>query len=400
MKKQVKLSTKIMMGGLLPFIIITVFAVSAFMTATYVKKSVKSAKEQLAFIIDSVMMGDQQEQFINTMSGIEKSVNNFALWMIILGTAAFAATLVVVLLVSNSVTKPLKKIIAEMSEGSHQLSNTASVLTETSSNVAFGASKQASSVEEVVASLEEISSMVKMTAESTREFSKKVADTHAAAVNGKGAMDGMNGTMLRIKESSDQTVKVIKAIEEIAFQTNLLALNAAVEAARAGDAGKGFAVVADEVRNLAKRSSDAAKNSAALILGSQSKADEGVQKSSEVSADLLAITSNIEKIKSIIGDLAKASDEQASGIQEINTTMAEMDRITQGNASGADDAANATRELLEQSGKLDRIIGELITMVNGSAVKTIHDTPSVSETNEVKPSVQAARVTRAAARVN
>src|SRR5690606_549888 len=161
----------------------------------------------------------------------------------------------------------------------------------------------------------------------------------------------------KIKGSADQTAKIVKTIDEIAFQTNLLALNAAVEAARAGDAGKGFAVVAEEVRSLAQRSAEAAKSTAELIEGSVKNAEAGVRLSDEVARQLGDIVAGAEKVSDIVAEIAAASAEQAKGIGQINGAISQINQITQQNAANSEQSAAAAEELSAQAGQLADMVG-------------------------------------------
>jgi hypothetical protein len=269
-------------------------------------------------------------------------------------------------LVTRSIVGPLNTVITGLRSGSNQVQSASSQVASSSQQMAQGASEQASSLEETSASLEEMASMTKQNADSAGQANSMTSDAQSAAKKGLTAMTEMTEAIDKIKGSSDETAKIIKTIDEIAFQTNLLALNAAVEAARAGDAGKGFAVVAEEVRNLAQRSAEAARNTASLIEESQQNADNGVQVSREVADILSQIVEQVEKVTQLVGEVASASNEQAQGIEQVNTAVSQMDQITQSNAANSEEAASASEELSAQSTELNEMVIQLAAVVGGN----------------------------------
>jgi methyl-accepting chemotaxis protein len=172
--------------------------------------------------------------------------------------------------------------------------------------------------------------------------------------------------MEEISKAGDETSKIIKTIDEIAFQTNLLALNAAVEAARAGEAGAGFAVVADEVRNLAMRAADAAKNTAELIEGTLKRVKDGSALVNTTNGAFAEVADRTAKVGELVSEIAAASNEQAQGIDQVNTAVAEMDKVVQQNAASAEESASASEEMSAQAEQMKGMVGELVALVGGS----------------------------------
>jgi len=266
--------------------------------------------------------------------------------------------------------KPMSDIISGLTKVAGQVGEASSHLSTNSGKMADGASAQASSLEETSASLEEMASMSRQNADNAREANTLSDQASGTAEKGNAAMSRMSQAIDDIKTSSDETAKIIKTIDEIAFQTNLLALNAAVEAARAGEAGKGFAVVAEEVRNLAQRSAEAARNTNILIEESQKNAGNGVQVSKEVAELLVGIVSGIQKVTGLVNEIAVASDEQARGVEQITSAMSQMDKVTQANASNAEQTGSASEELNSQARDLNQVVQRLQTIVGGQNSST------------------------------
>ena len=278
--------------------------------------------------------------------------------------------------ITRSITGPVRRVIQGLAQGSDQVSSAANQVSASSQQMAQGASEQASSLEETSASLEEMGSMTRQNADNAEQANGMMREAHDAANQGREAMGRMSEAIFKIKKSSDETAKIIKTIDEIAFQTNLLALNAAVEAARAGDAGKGFAVVAEEVRGLAQRSAEAAKNTSELIAGAQENADNGVGVSEEVGQVLERIAESVEKVTQLIAELSSASGEQAQGIDQINSAMAQIDQVTQSSAASSEEAASASEELSAQATELNDMVMALTRIVGGgNGEKTLKALP-------------------------
>jgi methyl-accepting chemotaxis protein len=286
---------------------------------------------------------------------------------IIIGLGGSALVVVVVyLLISRLFTRPANHIIEVLDRSAHQVASASGQVAQSSQQMAEGANEQASSLEETSSSLEEMASMTRQNAENAKQVSSMADDAQSAVRKGRDSMARMSKAIAEIKASSDETAKIIKTIDEIAFQTNLLALNAAVEAARAGDAGKGFAVVAEEVRNLAQRSAEAAKHTAVLIEESEQNAENGVAVCEEVGGILNEITGDVEKVTQLIGEVSAASNEQAQGIEQVNSAVAQMDEVTQSNAANAEESASASEELSAQAKDLNDMVDALVLLVDGS----------------------------------
>ena len=269
-------------------------------------------------------------------------------------------------LITRTTNKALTRIAGTLGAGSQQVASASGQVSSAGQSIAQGASEQAAALEETTSALEEMSSMSRKNTETAQHAAQLAGTAKAAADTGNLAMEKMSAAIMDIEKSAKDTAKIIKVIDEIAFQTNLLALNAAVEAARAGEAGKGFAVVAEEVRNLAQRSAEAAKNTAALIEGSVNNAHHGVSIADEVGTRLVEITKATTQVNSLIAEIASASQEQAQGVQQISKAVGEMDQVTQANAANAEESAAAAEELTSQSVEVAGVVNELIALVRGT----------------------------------
>jgi len=328
------------------------------------------AKTSAVAVVGLDKLCDDAMDNTNTISQAAAGLLGKFSWALLVGLiAAFVIGVALAIGITKSITGPINVIIGNLNSSADQVADAANQVSGTGQSLAQGASEQASSLEETSASLEEMNSMTKQNAENAYNADAMSKAAAAAAAGGVKAMDRMSDAINKIKGSSDETAKIIKTIDEIAFQTNLLALNAAVEAARAGEAGKGFAVVAEEVRNLAQRSAEAAKNTSALIEGSQTNSEEGVRVAKEVGENLAKIDGNVGKVGALISEISAASGEQAKGVDQINRAVAEMDKLTQQSASTAEESASAAEELSAQAGELKSLVGKLVTIVTGAAVE-------------------------------
>jgi methyl-accepting chemotaxis protein len=291
-----------------------------------------------------------------------------------------------------SITRPINRTIDSLQQGAEQVASASSQVASSSQQMAEGASIQASSLEETAASLEMMSSMARESSQKTESANGKSREVRSQAERGQAAMTNLDAAMLKIKTSSDETAKIIKTIDEIAFQTNLLALNAAVEAARAGDAGKGFAVVAEEVRNLAQRSAEAAKDTTALIDESKVNSDLGVEATSEVAEILGQVVEGIVLISDLVDNVAGNAEGQARSVGEVTTAVGQMDQVTQGNAASAEESASAAEEMSAQATEMQKLVQSLVTIVNGAGAdmqsKQQNSSPQTTAAWERKPVTQ------------
>jgi methyl-accepting chemotaxis protein len=273
----------------------------------------------------------------------------------------------------NTAVANLDESLVQVAVSTEQVALASGQISAGSQSLAQGASEQASTLGEVASSLQELAAMSQQNAANAREAQCLSESAQGSADEGVESMARLSTAIDQIKTSADETAKIVKTIDEIAFQTNLLALNAAVEAARAGDAGKGFAVVAEEVRNLAMRSAEAAKTTAHLIAESVQKADEGVALNQEVLTNLEGITAQVQKVRAVMVEIVAASEQQSHSVGQINTAADQLDQVTQQTAANSEELASTAEELSGQAEALQ------------SLVATFH----LSQTSHAAPQAQA-----------
>ncbi len=265
----------------------------------------------------------------------------------------------------SAITKKLNAIIGDLGESSEQVNMAAGQISDTSQALAEGSTEQAASLEETSSALEEMASMTRQNADNANKTNTTTQDNNRLIATGSEAVGNMSRAMAEITDSAEQISRIIRTIEDIAFQTNLLALNAAVEAARAGEAGKGFAVVADEVRNLAGRSAQAARDTTQLIETTIERVRNGSEIAGELDTSFKQIEDGSHAVSRLIGEITSATNEHAQGVDQVNTAVAQMDKVTQSNAASAEEAASAAEQLSAQAGALNGMVEDLVALVKG-----------------------------------
>jgi methyl-accepting chemotaxis protein len=255
---------------------------------------------------------------------------------------------------ANATAKEIGSTITLVKQAAREVTNASAEIATSTTDLSQRTEEQAASLEETSASMEEIASTVKKNAENAQEASESAAGTRKLADRGGQVVAKAVAAMARIEESSHKISDIIGVIDEIARQTNLLALNAAVEAARAGEAGRGFAVVASEVRNLAQRSSQAAKDINGLITNSTSQVKAGVGLVNEAGSALTEIVESIKKVVDIVANIAAASLEQSTAVEQVNRALTQMDEVTQQNSALVEENAATAKTLEHQSAAMDR----------------------------------------------
>jgi methyl-accepting chemotaxis protein len=297
---------------------------------------------------------------------LQQEMNRVFMTIFLATALILAGSLVFSYWISRSIGRPLTEVASGMNEAAEQVSSAAVQVASASQTLAEGTSEQASGIEETSSSIEEMSAMIRQNADSALEANKLMEETSRVVDEANRSMKNLTTSMTEISTASEETAKIIKTIDEIAFQTNLLALNAAVEAARAGEAGAGFAVVADEVRNLAMRAADAAKNTAELIESTVGKIKNGYETVTKTNTAFSQVAALAKKVGELVGEISAASNEQAQGIEQINRAVSELDKVVQQNAASAEESASAAQEMNAQAEQMKIFVRKLSGLISGA----------------------------------
>ncbi len=317
---------------------------------------------------------DRMDGFVKVVQNLSEEEANTArnlsifgtILVVTLGAGALVVGLLITAYITRNVTRTISRAVSGLSEASDQVATGSAQVASSSQSLAEGTSEQAASLEETASSLEEIKSVTNTNAGNAEQAKVLMGEVRRIVERVSEQVNTMTSAIQEVNRSSEETGKIIKTIDEIAFQTNLLALNAAVEAARAGEAGAGFAVVADEVRNLAMRAAEAARNTSNLIentITTVRKSRDLTQQTKEAFQENVTIAG---KIGAIIDEIAEASKEQANGINQISVAIASVDKVVQASAANAEESASASEEMSAQAQQMKDYVSELEIIVSGA----------------------------------
>ncbi len=288
----------------------------------------------------------------------------------------------------NDALEELNGVVSRVADTATSVNTGSTEISTAAEDLARRTEQQAASLEETAAAMNEVTQSVRSASESARTANHAVGEAMNEATNGGKVVGEAVTAMGDIEKSAQEISQIINVIDGIAFQTNLLALNAGVEAARAGDAGKGFAVVANEVRALAQRSADAAKDIKQLITQSNVQVDKGVSLVGKTGEMLGRIGEQVEQISSLVSGISAAAESQAASLQQINTAVGDMDRMTQQNAAMVEESTAASRSLANEASELAELVARFRTSMTSVAARPVARSVASAPVTRLKPAVR------------
>ena len=302
------------------------------------------AYQQVQTAIEEVYAFKRRDGHANAAAAVSAAQNGETTMWVLFGLSVACCGWLAIYIVRD-LRATLYPMIGSLTAVSSEIGNATHHIASSGDSLAQGASEQAASLEETSAATEEINSMTQQNLKRTQDAARLMAETAGSASEAGQELDKMTVLMKELDGSSGKVAKIIQVIDQIAFQTNILALNAAVEAARAGEAGQGFSVVADEVRNLAHRSAQAAQDTATLIQDSLGKSKDCAGEIERVATTVRTMIGGAQQAKALVDEVKDASAEQARGISQIATSIAQIDQVTQRTAASAEETSSAGHQL-------------------------------------------------------
>ncbi len=346
---------------------------------TSTKKALEDTQTILHALVKST--GEEAEQESAT---VVKNIGSTVSLIIIASIVAITFGGLAGFAITRAITLPLNKTINGLEHGSVEVDQASKHIAASSHTLADSAQRLAATNEQISASMDEITSRARQNADNSQIADTHMSEAHEILQTASRHMDELTASMDDISTSSQQTSKIVKTIDDIAFQTNLLALNAAVEAARAGEAGAGFAVVAEEVRNLAMRAATAAQETSTLLETTVAKVQGGTSKLDDTSGAFQNLAAKVTGVVNLLSEITVASNEQAEGVAQANKGTAEMEIVAQRIAAAAEESSAASEQLTSQCQQAQEYVHGLADLIHGSRENKGSTYPAL-ESNTAQP---------------